>query len=407
MKKIIKLSESDIYNLVKRVISEQSTQQDLVKDLQDDINKIIEIKQSTLFSNIKLKWKSGNNNKNVIFSVLFNGADTGKTLVMEPKPKERNTWETNLKYIDFGNVPISHLLTPVYNNNKYIQLFKNYPNIKNQVDNAFANCLMFPVNDNKYFTISGGISVVSKSESKNYYKKDEEINFGNKLTTGNGSGATRFSVIVGKPKGIKGMLNRYIFTFEVGNAQLIFNEFNINDDSGGEPESKPINDIASITLNNKGTEPFKFDKTDLTKESLQNIDEFVVKIKDINKPYGISTYNKYIDILKKNPITVLAYSSIDEDSNAKAHGAYLDCSRHGDGTRGQYNLCLSQARADKIAKILNEKLPEIGNFVGKGMGETNNFGPGWTKEKPTTNTETLPNRKFEVKLPTVTLNIPK
>ena len=50
---------------------------------------------------------------------------------------------------------------------------------------------------------------------------------------------------------------------------------------------------------------------------------------------------------------------------------------------------------------------QINNFVGKGMGETNNFGPGWTKEKPTTNTETLPNRKFEVKLPTVTLNIPK
>ena len=405
MKKIIKLSESDIYNLVKRVISEQSTQQDLVKDLQDDINKIIEIKQSTLFSNIKLKWKSGNNNKNVIFSVLFNGADTRKTLVMEPKV--RNTWETNLKYIDFGNVPISHLLTPVYNNNKYIQLFKNYPNIKNQVDNAFANCLMFPVNDNKYFTISGGISVVSKSESKNYYKKDEEINFGNKLTTGNGSGATRFSVIVGKPKGIKGMLNRYIFTFEVGNAQLIFNEFNINDDSGGEPESKPIDDIASITLNNEGSEPFIYDKLDLTKESIKQINKFVEEIKDINKTYGISTYNKYVDSLKKSPINVLAYASIDGESNAIDHGTYLDCRGYGNGTRGQYNLCLSQARADKIAKILNKALPEIGNFVGIGKGETKNFGPGWTKEKPTTNTETLPNRKFEVKLPTVTLNIPK
>ena len=405
MKKIIKLSESDIYNLVKRVISEQSTQQDLVKDLQDDINKIIEIKQSTLFSNIKLKWKSGNNNKNVIFSVLFNGADTGKTLVMEPKV--RNTWETNLKYIDFGNVPISHLLTPVYNNNKYIQLFKNYPNIKNQVDNAFANCLMFPVNDNKYFTISGGISVVSKSESKNYYKKDEEINFGNKLTTGNGSGATRFSVIVGKPKGIKGMLNRYIFTFEVGNAQLIFNEFNINDDSGGEPESKPIDDIASITLNNEGSEPFIYDKLDLTKESIKQINKFVEEIKDINKTYGISTYNKYVDSLKKSPINVLAYASIDGESNAIDHGTYLDCRGYGNGTRGQYNLCLSQARADKIAKILNKALPEIGNFVGIGKGETKNFGPGWTKEKPTTNTETLPNRKFEVILPTVTLNIPK
>ena len=41
------------------------------------------------------------------------------------------------------------------------------------------------------------------------------------------------------------------------------------------------------------------------------------------------------------------------------------------------------------------------------MGETKKFGPGWTKEKHTTNTETLPNRKFEVKLPTVTLNNPK
>ena len=41
------------------------------------------------------------------------------------------------------------------------------------------------------------------------------------------------------------------------------------------------------------------------------------------------------------------------------------------------------------------------------MGETKNFGPGWTKEKPTSNTETLPNRRFEVKLPTVTLNRPK
>ena len=404
MKKIIRLTESDIYNLVKRVISEQSTQQDLVRDLQNDINKIIEEKQSTLFSQITLKWESGNNNENVIFSVLFNGADTGKTLVMEPKPKANNTWETKLKYIDFGNVPISHLLTTVYNNNKYIQLFNNYPNIKQQVDKAFANCFMSSVNPGGVFTIRGGFGVYSKREGrKAAYKKDEEIKFGNKLTTGNGSGANKFSVIVGN----KGLFKQYIFTFEVSNSQLIFDKFNINDDSGGEPESKPINDIASITLNNQGSEPFKYDKTDLTKESIQQIDEFVVDIKEINKKYGIPTYNKYIDILKKNPINVLAYASIDGESNAIDHGTYLDCRGYGNGTRGQYNLCLSQARADKIAKILNEKLPEIGNFVGKGMGETNNFGPGWTKEKPTTNTETLPNRKFEVKLPTVTLNNPK
>lgn len=55
-------------------------------------------------------------------------------------------------------------------------------------------------------------------------------------------------------------------------------------------------------------------------------------------------------------------------------------------------------RADKIAGILNEKLPDFPDFVGKGMGETDKFAPG--KKWPTAGKEeTLPNRRFEVKLP--------
>jgi len=410
MKKIIRLTESDIYNLVKRVISEQNTtnneiltDEEAVKKLNYDINKIISKQQTNIFSQITLKWSSGALDEDIIFSVLLNNKYTKDKLVIKNIADYK--WSTKLKYINFGNVPISkNLLTSVYENKNYQTLFIRHPEVKSQVDAAFVNCYLVGYTATKdgndpVFTIS------ARGELSNGkgYNKTEIIPFGQVISNDGGSGSNSFSIIVKK----KLLKKNTLIKFEIGNSMLYLNKFNIIYNSGGEPETKPIDDIASITLNNKGTEPFKYDKLDLTKESIRSIDKFVDYIKDINKTYDISTYNKYVDILKKSPINVLAYASIDGDSNANEQGTYPDCRGYGNGTRGQYNLCLSQARADKIAKILNEKLPEIGSFVGKGMGETKKFGPAWTKEKPTTNTETLPNRRFEVILPTVTLNIPK
>lgn len=401
MAKIIKLTESDLYRIVKRVISEQKTNsgvltdQQAVTNLEQEINNIISQKQNEIFSGVSLKWKSGGDGQSVIFSVLFNNADTGKELIMRPDGQQ---WATSVRYIDLGSVSISNLLTPVYQNPDYKLLFEHHPHIKTQVDNALASCYMVP--QNRQF---GDISIVGYIQpGKDGYSIDGTIPFGSKLTT-DGQGSNSFSVRVDR---------KLLFTFEVGNSMLYLAKFQISNTGDifnppvitGDTTTIPNERVVSITLDNKRAEPFIFDTINLQQESIDNIDAFISQINNIKTTYGEEIYQKYINFLKENPLQVLAYSSIDADSNEKVQGKYGPCRGYGDGTRGQYNLCLSQARADEIAKILNEKLPEIGNFVGKGMGETKEFGPGWTKEKPTKTTETLPNRRFEVKLPTFKLD---
>ena len=401
MGRVIKLTESDLYRIVKRVISEQKTtnsgtltDQQAVISLEKEINKIISEKQNEIFSGLTLKWKSGGDDKPVILSVLFDGKDSGKDIVMNYE-SDRRQWVTEVAYIDMGDNPISEYLGPVYENPDYKILFERHPYIKEQVDAAMASCFMVPQNRQfGYVSIVGGLS-----KGKDGYGINEQIPFGSGLTT-DGQGSNLFSIQVGK---------KIMFNFEVGNSKLYLKTFKIG--NTGPIFKQPVytgdtttERVVSITLDNKNAEPFIFDTIQLQQDSIDSINMFVSQIKEVSSTYGEDMYNKYINFLKQNPITVLAYSSIDGDPKQKVQGKYGPCRGYGDGTRGQYNLCLSQGRADEIAKILNEKLPEIGNFVGKGMGETDEFDPGkkWPNSKSTD--ETLPNRRFMVNLPTFKLD---
>ena len=117
--------------------------------------------------------------------------------------------------------------------------------------------------------------------------------------------------------------------------------------------------------------------------------KFVQQMKSLIEKYG-ETFIKYIH--SQSP-TIIGYSSIDGDPAQQITGEYQPCS--GNGTRQEYDLCLSQERAKKIAEMLNQSLPELeGAFKFKGMGETNQFGPGWTKENPTIPEQTAPNRRY-------------
>lgn len=168
------------------------------------------------------------------------------------------------------------------------------------------------------------------------------------------------------------------------------------------PTPPPKDRFVPRNIGGANGDPFKFNKTDLSgigDELLKKfIDQFIV-IKNSNP----NLYNTYIDFLKKrtNSIDVVAYASIDEDPEQVVNYVVGTNAVEGCGGRQKrhdYNQCLSQKRADKIAAILNEKLPDFPDFIGKGLGETDKFAPGkkWPKSS---REETLPNRRFDVVLP--------
>lgn len=136
---------------------------------------------------------------------------------------------------------------------------------------------------------------------------------------------------------------------------------------------------------------FNFDSIDFKNPDAANqqISTFVQEIKNGIKGYG----QAFIDHIKTQNPTVFGYSSIDGDPNQPITGGYKSCA--GYGTRAEYDKCLSDQRAKTIADLLNKSLPELGGIIKfEGKGQTNQFGPGWTKENPTIPEQTAPNRKY-------------
>ena len=144
------------------------------------------------------------------------------------------------------------------------------------------------------------------------------------------------------------------------------------------------------------TEPFVFDTIDFTSEVQSEFDKKV----NLLKTY-IEQVKGYGDFLKGKTIPVRAYASRDNDPSEKVQGRFTPCKNFGDGTRGQYNQCLSQKRAEKIVELLSSELPDL-KFNPQGMGETDSFGPGWTPNNSPSTTQTQPNRRFDVVIPKFT-----
>lgn len=121
----------------------------------------------------------------------------------------------------------------------------------------------------------------------------------------------------------------------------------------------------------------------------QRIQQFVQQIKGYIEKYG----TPFIEHIKNQNPTIRGYASIDGPPDQEIQGEFAPCAAS--GTRAEYDYCLSDQRAKAIAEILNKSLPELsGAFQAKGEGQTNKFGPGWTKENPTIPEKTFQNRRY-------------
>jgi len=175
-----------------------------------------------------------------------------------------------------------------------------------------------------------------------------------------------------------------------------------------DPTPKPRDRFVPRSVGGNVGEPFIFNKTQLAPGGEAQIKKFVDQFLFLKRT-DPDLYDTYIKELnkkyEKTGINVYAYSSIDNDPNEiityveGIDGNAVDkCG--GKQLRSLYNKCLSDRRAEVIAARLNKDLPDFPDFIGIGKGESKSVnGVGWTKGSPTTEPQTLPNRRFEVDLP--------
>lgn len=150
---------------------------------------------------------------------------------------------------------------------------------------------------------------------------------------------------------------------------------------------------------------FKFNTIDFENpaQAEAKITEFIESIKKYKDQYGDLFRRQLNAKLYRNPI--LGYASIDgySEGNVPEGKGYVPCSGQ---KRKDYNQCLSEARAKKVADILNDSFSDDNmiNFKYKGMGETDEFDKGkkWPDYKYE---ETGANRRIVLELDDFTIRV--
>lgn len=160
------------------------------------------------------------------------------------------------------------------------------------------------------------------------------------------------------------------------------------------PKPTPEDDIpvTPTPINFELVDVFDYDSTDVKDpESYQNsINDLIVSI---NTAYKQSKEkDKFIKEL--NGYKIVGYASQDNDPKENKIGKLDSCQKT--KTRGEYNQCLSEKRAEKVVNDINEKLSSLGiNFKSEGMGETTQFGGnGWSDGKQDDDIDLSKNRKI-------------
>ena len=344
-KKVIKLNESDIIRMVKRILSEQDDEKTYYKLGATGLGfKIIDGKLYTVLFNKstgEVKPDYALNGELYDFKV---DVKTGEVLDED--------YRTNIEFTEFywNDIVRSDIQPGQYNNVRYKFIAVAPEGVPNKA--SIGKPVVYTGN-----IVAEDISVlksIGMTESKD----------------------TTISPMMYYKKGGKGY---YVMLYPGARPGT---EVTIG---GSSKKTTPTPTNISLDI----TEPFVFDKTELRPEAQDKIDKF---ISDLNG--YLKTYPKYGKFLLQNVPLIIGYSSRDKDPNDRIIGKLSAC--QSSKTISEYNQCLSQQRANTIANMIKEKTGIVMTPIGK--GETTEFGPGWTKEKSTTTDQTQPNRRFVIKI---------
>ena len=278
------------------------------------------------------------------------------------------------KRLSFGDVPISELTPEIEKTKEFQSLAEKYPEIKQQLAQGTVKGVIYTTPEEQG---TFKFTVVRNLDAKEDRKLAVPYGTGYPL----GEFLERNKLIYVFKNGLFGILESGALNIDLTGFQFIINQ----QQKTFVPQT-PVQ-IQTIQLQDL----FNYNGIEFKNEAQTNqqVYAFVQQVKELIQKYG----QAFIDHMRQQNPTVLGYSSVDGDPNQQIVGEYKPCS--GGKTRRDYDLCLSQARAKVLADMLNKSLPELGGiFKFKGMGETTQFGPGWTQNSPTIPEQTAPNRRY-------------
>lgn len=394
MKKVIKLKESDIVKMVKLVLEQGEpgflSIQEALHYIEDKINveilprmQVEVLNRYTIKVNREIVPDEENPNKNIArYSVTIKGEGGQKDFPLE-KINEY-TYQGSIKEsFIVGEVRTESIIDELKTDPKVKLFLDKNPTFEEEILNGLVNAILRADRQGtgKFILSFGGIK---------RGKLEGGVPAGQEYPLGDFFEKNSLPMVVNKDLGaflqsggISMSLSKFYFS---GPGVSDYVKTTPTKPSTGKTTTDTV-----IILNFTLVDAFKFDETDFVDKSkaMEQIDVFVNKVKD-----GVQKYGEELSqhIMKFEP-AIVGYASIDADPNEKITGKFAECKSK--PTRGEYNKCLSEFRAEKISKIINDKLRDTNvSLKFFGAGETTKFGPGWTKEKPTTTKETAPNRRF-------------
>ena len=348
-KKIIKLTESELYYLVKKVLQEQEEKEE---EIDESFYKLgsefyFKINQNYLYSIVDVadgqQWKYVNGdlyNFKVNYKTKELVSDYGWGLNFELTDK----YWPDLYSSSVGGEP----LVPLQNANmdyKFVAMAPNDRRLPSPTDKS-------KIGSPTLYTAKIIKQDLSLLKGRYEESKDDTI-----------------SPVMYVKKGGYGIL---IQLFPGASAKYFSNK-----PTPETPEDTPEDTPFELNIES----PFRFNETNLTDEAKQEFKDF---IKSIKTNYSDAT----------GDVEVISSASIDEDPEGKLKTGQK---------RKDYNMDLSKKRAETIASLLKNSLPGIKlNFIPKGIGETDQFAKGKKWPDVTDENQTAPNRRLIIKLPQIT-----
>ena len=388
----ILITEKQLEILSRTILREQSVvPREIFGDIQNDLNYIISQKAETdpeMLNQFSMVISGLEGPKDPEMNVSVGGADIPLYLVDSPY-QGGDYWEAIVNKPFYGrNVPTKEFLSQLEENSVYRDFFDNYPEVREQIDEGTVN-LVVTHDKNQEATLKFSIGSAKSKKLKGLPPQGKKFGLGSFVND------NRTYIRVGKET--YGELESSYIIYDL--TSLVLKE----PDWGGEDEITPR--VFSFAAGDM----FNFNRATITPDA---IDELNQQIINPIRSMEIQDRNAYIQKLNNTPITVTAYASRDDDPSESPY--YTDETKiklHqsciGENTRGEYNQCLSDERAQAVVDYLSTTVSDIFGgvtFNSVGGGENCDSGNCWTKGKKNHKSATTQfDRRFELTLPALVI----